>query len=70
MATGQSEQTLIRWHKNKPKLFAVVILGAVVLRNPGIGERGKAVKRRDREGDWRVSRAEFLGTVKRANRLK
>ena len=25
--TGQSLQTLINWHKNKPKLFKVVLLG-------------------------------------------
>lgn len=24
-----SEQTLINWHKNKPRLFAVVVAGAV-----------------------------------------
>ena len=27
--TGVSEQTLINWHKNKPRLFAIVIAGAV-----------------------------------------
>ena len=27
--TGQSERTLIRWHKTKPKLFIIVVLGAV-----------------------------------------
>lgn len=26
-ASGVSEQTLIRWHKQKPKLFAIVIAG-------------------------------------------
>ncbi|MBL1293054.1 MAG: hypothetical protein COB61_004195 [Thiotrichales bacterium] len=31
-ATATSEQTLINWHKNKPKLFAVVVAGAVALR--------------------------------------
>ena len=25
--TGQSLQTLINWHKNKPELFDVVLLG-------------------------------------------
>ena len=25
--TGQSPQTLINWHKNKPELFEVVLLG-------------------------------------------
>jgi hypothetical protein len=29
-ATGASAQTLINWHKHKPKLFAVVLLGAKV----------------------------------------
>lgn len=31
--TDVSEQTLINWHKNKPKLFKVVIAGAVVCRD-------------------------------------
>ena len=26
--TGESQQTLINWHKNKPRLFAVVVAGA------------------------------------------
>jgi len=30
--SGVSEQTLINWHKHKPRLFAVVIAGAVTLR--------------------------------------
>jgi hypothetical protein len=30
--SGVSEQTLINWHRNKPKLFAVVVAGAVALR--------------------------------------
>ena len=30
--TATSEQTLINWHRNKPKLFAVVIAGAVALK--------------------------------------
>lgn len=30
--TGVSEQTLINWHRNKPKLFAVVIAGAVAIK--------------------------------------
>lgn len=25
--TGQSNQTLINWHKNKPQLFEIVLLG-------------------------------------------
>ena len=28
--TGASAQTLINWHKHKPKLFAVVLLGVKV----------------------------------------
>jgi hypothetical protein len=27
--TGQSNQTLINWHKDKPKLYRVVLLGCV-----------------------------------------
>lgn len=27
--SGQSVQTLINWHRNKPKLFELVLLGAV-----------------------------------------
>jgi len=27
--TGQSPQTLINWHKNKPELFMVVVRGCV-----------------------------------------
>lgn len=30
--SGVSEQTLINWHKNKPKLFAVVVAGAVSIK--------------------------------------
>lgn len=30
--SGVSEQTLINWHKNKPKLFAVVLAGAVAIK--------------------------------------
>tara|TARA_R110002020_G_scaffold375633_1_gene586846 strand:- start:55 stop:246 length:192 start_codon:yes stop_codon:yes gene_type:complete len=26
--TGESKQTLINWHKNKPILFEVVVIGA------------------------------------------
>lgn len=29
--SGVSVQTLINWHRNKPRLFAVVVAGAVVL---------------------------------------
>lgn len=28
--SGQSVQTLINWHKNKPKLFMLLILGCIV----------------------------------------
>ncbi len=31
--TGVSEQTLINWHKNKAKLFKIVVVGALVTRN-------------------------------------
>lgn len=27
--TGQSRQTLVNWHNNKPELFAVVLAGCV-----------------------------------------
>jgi len=27
-----SEQTLINWHKNKPKLFALVVAGAAAIK--------------------------------------
>ena len=27
--TGVSKETLINWHKNKPKLFDIVIKGAI-----------------------------------------
>lgn len=27
-----SEQTLINWHKNKPRLFTVVVAGAAVIK--------------------------------------
>jgi hypothetical protein len=30
--TGESKQTLINWHRNKPQLFKVVISGAVMHR--------------------------------------
>ncbi len=29
--TGESQQTLINWHKKKPRLFQVVIAGALSL---------------------------------------
>lgn len=29
--TGQSAQTLINWHRDKPELFRVVIAGCVAL---------------------------------------
>jgi hypothetical protein len=32
-ASGESKQTLINWHKNKPVLFNLVILGAVVAKH-------------------------------------
>jgi hypothetical protein len=28
-----SEQTLINWHKNKPKVFECVLLGAVAIKS-------------------------------------
>lgn len=28
-----SEQTLINWHKNKPRLFSIVVAGAVAVRS-------------------------------------
>jgi len=31
--TGVSERTLINWHKNKPVLFNIVIIGAVRIKN-------------------------------------
>ena len=31
--TGVQERTIINWHKNKPILFSVVILGAVAIKN-------------------------------------
>lgn len=31
--TKQSEQTLINWHKNKPELFAVLVAGAVSVKD-------------------------------------
>lgn len=35
--TGQSAQTLINWHRDKPELFRVVIAGCVALTNPPTG---------------------------------
>lgn len=32
-ATGVRVQTLINWHKNKPRLFAVVVAGVVAMEN-------------------------------------
>lgn len=32
--TGVSLQTLTNWHKNKPKLFSVVLAGCVAITNP------------------------------------
>ena len=31
-ATATSEQTLINWQRNKPKLFSVVVAGAMALK--------------------------------------
>lgn len=31
--SGVSEQTIINWHRNKPKLFKTVLAGAYVLKN-------------------------------------
>lgn len=33
--TGQSIQTLINWHRDKPALFAVVLAGCVALKEEG-----------------------------------
>ena len=30
--TGESQQTLINWHRNKPRLFAVVVAGAQAIK--------------------------------------
>ena len=30
--TGESQQTLINWHKNKPRLFSVVVAGAQAIK--------------------------------------
>ena len=35
--TGESVQTLNNWHKNKPKLFKVVIAGAVAILRDNAG---------------------------------
>lgn len=32
--TGQSQQTLINWHRDKPELFAIVVKGAYQSRKP------------------------------------
>jgi len=32
-ATGVSLQTLTNWHKNKPRLFSVVLAGCVAINN-------------------------------------
>jgi len=31
--TGESVQTLNNWHKNKPRLFEVLVAGAVAVRD-------------------------------------
>ena len=31
--TGQSLQTLINWHKDKPELFNIVLLGCYAIQN-------------------------------------
>lgn len=31
-ATDKSKQTLINWHNQQPKLFAIVVAGAVALK--------------------------------------
>ena len=36
--SGESVQTLINWHKNKPKLFSVLIAGAIHKVQNGINE--------------------------------
>lgn len=37
--TEQSVQTLNNWHKNKPKLFEVVVLGAVQVKRKSFSKR-------------------------------
>lgn len=37
----QSEQTLINWSRNKPKLFAVVVAGCVAALDCDLGWGGK-----------------------------
>ena len=36
-----SEQTLINWHKDKPRLFAVVVAGAVVIKAANAVAQGR-----------------------------
>jgi len=45
--TKQSEQTLANWHKNKPELFAIVVLGCAerVLNKKKIRKLSKATIR-------------------------
>lgn len=31
--TGVQQRTLINWHRDKPQLFKVVVLGAIIARN-------------------------------------
>ena len=39
---GVSEQTLINWHRNKPRLFACVIAGAVVIKAANVQIEGQS----------------------------
>lgn len=37
--TGQSAQTLTNWHRDKPELFKIVILGCVAILKKHTGKR-------------------------------
>lgn len=37
--TGQSAQTLINWHRDKPELFRVVIAGCAALLSEEVGRQ-------------------------------
>ncbi len=39
--SGQSVQTLINWHKNKPELFRLLILGCIVEKTNQLEEKIK-----------------------------
>lgn len=36
--TGVQQRTLINWHKDKPQLFAVLVVGAVAYRDKGVSK--------------------------------